>query len=219
MSWQLGATVFGTGLTIFTWVASMMGLPIPRLVLGLLLVGSLWLMAVWPVAWLVRVSSGYKTQLIICAIVGAILTSLSYGIIEYSLLPSETPTVQTGVQPQPPLRSTYNLFEPVVELGIGKPFDSSTLITIKNAGVEPIIHVAANLRCFFLKTDKDMVPDLFFEGFPSIGNANSWWSIDVIEPNGIETKDAMESVTRCLSNSEKHPGRVFARQIFSIDLL
>ena len=109
------------------------------------------------------------------------------------------------------------LLEPTVELGIGKPFASSTLIAIKNAGVEPITDVAVNLRCFFLKTDTDTVPLLLSEGFLSIGNANSWWRIDVIDPNTPATKEALESVDRCLSNSEKF-GLVYARQIFSVDL-
>ena len=49
---------------------------------------------------------------------------------------------------------------------------------------------------------KDTNPILFFEGFRSIGNKNSWWSIDRIAPGSTVTKDAKESLERCLQNSQ-----------------
>ncbi len=93
---------------------------------------------------------------------------------------------------------------PVVDLSIGQPFASSTIITLKNSGAEPIVDVATNLRCFLLEKDNERPPALFFEGFPSLGNATSWWKIDKIDPGAVRTKDANESLAKCLHNMQSH---------------
>jgi hypothetical protein len=112
---------------------------------------------------------------------------------------------------------------PVVDLSIGQPFGSSTIITLKNSGREPIVDVAANLRCLLLKKDKELPPVLFFEGFPSIGNANSWWIIDQIDPKAVRTKDAKESLARCLHNrhvlEQSQPPSTFTDMILAVDIV
>ncbi|BFU93974.1 MAG: hypothetical protein NTNFB02_06960 [Nitrospira sp.] len=45
-------------------------------------------------------------------------------------------------------------------------------------------------------------PWLSFEGFPSIGNANVWWTINSIDPNGRYTKDSKESLKRFLEHKD-----------------
>lgn len=95
----------------------------------------------------------------------------------------------------------YNVI-PVVDLSIGQPFASSTIITLKNSGTVPIVDVAANIRCLLLEKDKKHRPTLFFTGFPSIGNTTSWWTIDKIEPGDVRTKDANEPLELCLRNME-----------------
>lgn len=107
---------------------------------------------------------------------------------------------------------------PEVDLSLGQPFASSTMITLKNSGIKPIVDVAANLRCFLLEKSDDLHPTLFFEGFRSIGNANSWWTIDQIDPGAIHTKDAKESLVRCLHNRqslEQSQAGVISRVIFT----
>jgi len=112
--------------------------------------------------------------------------------------------------------------DPVVDLSLGQPFGSKTVIMIKNSGVDPIVDVAANLRCFLLRKPDDIHPTLFFEGFPSIGNANSWWTIDRMDAGTIQTKDARDSLARCLSNStalEQSQDIVFPDKILAIDIV
>jgi len=117
---------------------------------------------------------------------------------------------------------------PVVDLSIGQPFDSSsTIITLKNSGTEPIVDIAANLRCFLLEKDNERPPALFFEGFTSIGNATSWWKIDKIDPGAVRTKDANESLARCLHNMQSlaqsqatfRPTFIFADMILAVDIV
>jgi hypothetical protein len=91
---------------------------------------------------------------------------------------------------------------PVVDLSIGQPFASSTIITLKNSGTEPIVDVAASLRCFLLEKDKQRPPALFFTGFPSIGNATSWWNVEKINPGAVRTKDANKPLEMCLHNMQ-----------------
>jgi hypothetical protein len=101
-------------------------------------------------------------------------------------------------------RDRHNQYEPgvdpVLDLALGEPFGDSTLIRIRNSGVVPIVGVAANLRCFLLKERTDLSPVLFFEGFPSIENRNSWWTVPKLDPGGTETKNASDSFARCLHN-------------------
>lgn len=112
---------------------------------------------------------------------------------------------------------------PMVDLSIGQPFASSTIITLKNSGVKPIIDVAVNLRCLLLEKDRTDRTVLFFEGFRSIGNANSWWTIDQIDPGAIRTKDAMESLARCLHNrkilEESRKAFIFTDMILAVDIV
>ncbi len=113
---------------------------------------------------------------------------------------------------------------PVVDLSIGQPFDSSsTIITLKNSGTEPIVDVAANLRCFLLEKDNELRPRLFFEGFPSIGNATSWWKIDKIDPGAVRTKDSNESLARCLHNrqslEQSQATFIFSDMILAVDIV
>lgn len=112
---------------------------------------------------------------------------------------------------------------PVVDLSIGQPFASSTIITLKNSGTEPVVDIAANLRCFLLEKDNELRPALFFEGFPSIGNATSWWTIDKIDPGALRTKDAKESLARCLHNrqslEQSQAAFVFTDMILSVDIV
>lgn len=112
---------------------------------------------------------------------------------------------------------------PVVDLSIGQPFSSSTIISLKNSGTIPIVDVAANLRCFLLEKDSELPPALFFEGFPSIGNANSWWTIEKMEPGAVRTKDAKESLARCLHNrqslEQSQAAFIPADMILAVDIL
>lgn len=113
-------------------------------------------------------------------------------------------------------------FDPVIDLSLGEPFGSSTVVTLKNSGVGPITDVAANLRCFVLPIKNDISPMLFFEGFRSISNKNSWWLIDRIAPGNTVTKDAKESLERCLHNSqltEQSPMQFsIAKTVLAIDV-
>ena len=112
---------------------------------------------------------------------------------------------------------------PMVDLSIGQPFASSTIITLKNSGVERIIDVAVNLRCLLLEKDETDRTVLFFEGFRSIGNANSWWTIAQIDPGTLRTKDAMESLGRCLHNrqslEESQTAITFTDMVLAIDIV
>ena len=84
----------------------------------------------------------------------------------------------------------------MVDLAIGEPFGSKTVITLANSGVQSVVDAAVNLRCFYLMTKEDPHPWLSFEGFPSIQNANSWWIINSIDPGSRFTKDSKESLRR-----------------------
>ncbi len=112
---------------------------------------------------------------------------------------------------------------PVVDLSIGQPFASSTIITLKNSGAEPIVDVATNLRCFLLEKDNERPPALFFEGFPSLGNATSWWKIDKIDPGAVRTKDENESLAKCLHNmqslAQSQATFIFADMILAVDIV
>lgn len=112
--------------------------------------------------------------------------------------------------------------DPVIDLAIGEPFSNSTIVTIKNSGTASIVDVAINLRCFALPTNKDMSPILFFEGFRSIGNKNSWWLIDRIEPGRTYSRDLKESAARCLHNSQvmetSRARFTTAKSVFTVDV-
>ena len=112
---------------------------------------------------------------------------------------------------------------PMVDLSIGQPFANSTIITLKNSGVGPIVDVAVNLRCLLLEKDKTDRTVLFFEGFRSLGNATSWWTIDQIDPGAVRTKDAMESLARCLHNrqirEQSQTAFIFTDMILAVDIV
>jgi len=111
--------------------------------------------------------------------------------------------------------------DPVLDLAIGEPFGDHTLITVRNSGVVPIINFAANLRCFFLRERNDLSPVLFFEGFPSIGNKNSWWTVAILDSGTTHTKSAREALVRCLHNAEVESGArlTIVELLVSIDLV
>ena len=96
-----------------------------------------------------------------------------------------------------------NTSDPVIELAVGEPFGSKTVIGLTNSGVQPVVNVAVNLRCFFLKNANDPQPAMFHIGFPSIDNAHSWWVVERIEPGKSHKKDAKESLANFLTNSSK----------------
>lgn len=118
---------------------------------------------------------------------------------------STSPVAQPTSPPRNAAPETSNVVprEPVLDLGIGQPFGSSTLITLKNSGVEELINIVVNLRCFLLTASDDLHPDLLFDGFPSIDNANSWWVIKSLSPGETATKEAVESMESYLKNKEK----------------
>jgi hypothetical protein len=95
MAWEMGSMFLGLGIAIFSLVASMLGLTIPRGLLVGLLGASILLMLVWPVsstmAWL---QNHYKiertTGLFVFSVIGAILGALVFGRIWLST-PSQTP--------------------------------------------------------------------------------------------------------------------------------
>jgi hypothetical protein len=95
-----------------------------------------------------------------------------------------------------------NSIDPVVDVAIGRPFETEATITVKNSGVVPLVDVAVNLRCFVLHKDETLPPVLFFEGFESIENKNSWWIIGRLNTGDIRIKDARESLARCLYNRQ-----------------
>lgn len=53
--------------------------------------------------------------------------------------------------------------DPMVDLAIGQPFGSSTIITVNNSRVQPIVDVSVNTRCIFI--GKNNQPWLFFDVF------------------------------------------------------
>jgi hypothetical protein len=65
-------------------------------------------------------------------------------------------------------------------------------------------------------------PTLFFEGFRSLGNKNSWWVIDRISPGSSFSRDTKEPLARCIHNSkllEKSPMQfVIAKRVLAVDV-
>ncbi len=73
--------------------------------------------------------------------------------------------------------SSGSSVDPVVDIQIGTPFGSTTLISLINSGTEGVENISVNLRCFLLTGPDDNHPTLLFDGFSSIDNAHSWWLI------------------------------------------
>ena len=116
-----------------------------------------------------------------------------------------------------------NTIDPVVDIAIGRPFESEATITVKNSGVVPLVDVAVNLRCFVLPKNETLTPVLFFDGFESVGNKNSWWIIGRLNTGDIRIKDARESLASCLHNRqvlEQSPTTyVFTDNIVAADIV
>jgi hypothetical protein len=168
-------------------------------VLGLIILGAL------VIGWILKgnneISKGWNfgKKMAVSSVVGVAIVVSDYFIIRYSAIP----TIIT---------------DPIVELAIGEPFGSHTLIIIKNSGIEPVVSVSINLRCFLLERPDDPMPVLFFTGFPSIGNANSWWTIDVLGEGEVAKKESMDVASHCLKNAETRTSKPYNLKLFAADL-
>src|SRR2546426_3607681 len=100
MSWEAGSTIFGIGLALFSLVAPMMGLSLPRGLLVVLLGMSILLIVVWPASFIMGWLQDYhklerSTGLLVFGVIGAVLGALVFGRIWLST-PSQTPPPQVS---------------------------------------------------------------------------------------------------------------------------
>lgn len=84
MPWEIGSTILGFGIAIFSLVAPMIGLTLPRWLLSVLLVLSIILITIWPVNLLMTWLQGHiKTDrgFVIFVVVGAIVGATFFGFL------------------------------------------------------------------------------------------------------------------------------------------
>jgi Putative serine esterase (DUF676) len=78
--------------------------------------------------------------------------AIAYIVVKNRVLGRQRPGYTTLTDEQ--MRVT----DPMIDLVVGKPFGSRTLITLQNSGVLPVVDAAVNLRCFYLKAKDDPQP-------------------------------------------------------------
>ncbi len=92
---------------------------------------------------------------------------------------------------------------PVIDAAIGTPSGSTTLITLKNSGVEPVVNVTVNLRCFLLRTPEGIGgPVLFYDGIESIDDSRSWWKIKSLNVGHSATHESVKEAASFIHNKE-----------------